>query len=333
MIETLKKFNSHVPNFIRRNFGRKMVAVFFAVLVFAKVSNELSEEKIIQDIPITILKKGSIEVLAYKPETVGITVQGSKNRLRLLSNSDIKIEIPVDEVELTSGDSDSPATRTVNYTITADDIKTPNGVSVVQIFPSEISIRLDSMKSKELPVEVAFQGGLPDDYSIGGIGIVPKVVTVSGASTIIDQIEHLTTRPVILDKGTVDSFSVERTFQIGDKKILISPKSVQVSVDVYKSMDTKLFQNIIVNMLIGNSPVKNYRVHLLTDKVNVTLGGLNSRLSMLKLDQIKAFVDLSKIEKPGVYDLNVDCWIMDQGVNLKFIDPPLIRAEIIDPKE
>ncbi len=331
MIEFLKKLNSHVPNFISRNFGRKMIAIFFAILVFAKVSNELSEEKVLQDVPINIVKKGNIEVLAYKPEALEITVKGSKNRLRFLSNSDIRVEIPVDEIDMSSTGSESNATRTVSYTVTANDVKTPNGVSVVEIFPSEISIRLDILKSKEVPVEVAFQGGLPDDYSMGEIGVVPKFVSVSGPSSIIEQIDYLATKPIILDKGIVDSFSVERTFQIGDKKILISPKSVQVSVDVYKSMDTKLFQNIIVNMLIGHSPANDYKIHLLTDKVNITLGGLNSRLSALKIDQIKAFVDLSKITKPGIYELNVDCWIMDTGVSLKFIDPPIIKAEVIDP--
>ncbi|MEI6054421.1 MAG: CdaR family protein [Lentisphaerota bacterium] len=332
MIEFLKKLNSHVPNFISRNFGRKMVAVFFAILVFAKVSNELSEEKIVQDVSITILKKGNVEVLAYKPETLEVTVKGSRNRLKLLSNSNIRIEIPVDEIELNSLESESGTARTVNYTITPGDVKTPNGVSVAEIFPSEISIRLDHLKSKEVPVEVSFQGGLPDDYSIGEIRVVPKVVSISGPGSIIEQIDFLTTKPIILDKGTVDGFSVERTFQIGDKKILISPKSVQVSVDVYKAMDTKLFQNVTVNMLIDHTPVKYYKVHLLTDKVNVTLGGLNSRLSDLKLEQIKAFVDLSKLSKPGIYDLSIDCWIMDPGVSLKFIDPPIIKAEIMDAK-
>ena len=309
-----------------------MVAVFFAILVFAKVSNELSEEKIVQDVSITILKKGNVEVLAYKPETLEVTVKGSRNRLKLLSNSNIRIEIPVDEIELNSLESESGTARTVNYTITPGDVKTPNGVSVAEIFPSEISIRLDHLKSKEVPVEVSFQGGLPDDYSIGEIRVVPKVVSISGPGSIIEQIDFLTTKPIILDKGTVDGFSVERTFQIGDKKILISPKSVQVSVDVYKAMDTKLFQNVTVNMLIDHTPVKYYKVHLLTDKVNVTLGGLNSRLSDLKLEQIKAFVDLSKLSKPGIYDLSIDCWIMDPGVSLKFIDPPIIKAEIMDAK-
>lgn len=330
MIELLKRLNSHVPNFISRNFGRKMIAIFFAILVFAKVSNELSEEKIVQDVPITILKKGSVEVLAYKPETLEVTVKGSKNRLKLLSNSNIRIEIPVDEIKLNSLESESGMARTVNYTIDLSDVKTPNGVSVVEVFPSEISVRLDHLKSKEAPVEVSFQGGLPEDYSIGEIRVVPKVVSVSGPSSIIEQIDFLTTKPIILDKGTVDGFSVERTFQIGDKKILISPKSVQVSVDVYKAMDTRLFQNIIVNMLIDHTPAKYYKVQLLTDKVNVTLGGLNSRLSGLKLEQLKAFVDLSKISKPGIYDLSVDCWLMDPGVSLKFIDPPIIKAEIMD---
>jgi len=332
MVNFLKKLNSYVPGFISRNFGRKVIALFFAVLVYAKVSNELSDERAFQDVPITIIKKGNIEVLAYKPETVEVTVQGSKNRLKVLSNSNIRIEIPVDEVILENSDAQTLTSKTINYTITPNDIKTPNGISVVEIFPSEISIRLDHIQTKEIPIEVLFQGSLPEDYSIGEINVMPKTVSVSGPDSMIEQIDYLTTKPIILDKTTVDSFSIVRAFQLGDKKMLISPKAVQVSVEVYKSKDTKLFQNVPVNILVNHPPFKYYKIHLLTDKVNVTLGGVTSHLSDLKPDQIKAFADFSKITAPGTYDLNVDCWVTDPAVSLKFIDPPTIKAEIIDPK-
>jgi len=326
----LKKINSYVPDFIKHNFGRKIIAVFFAVLVYAKVSNELAEEKTFQEVPVTIVKKGNIEVLAFKPETVEVTVQGSRNQLKLLSNSDIKIEIPVDGVLLENSETTSVTSKTINYTISSSDIKTPNGISVVEIFPSEISIRIDRLQTKEIPIEVLFQGSLPEDYSIGQINVMPKTVSVTGPGSIIDQIDYLTTKPIILDKSTVDSFSVERTFQLGDKKMLISPKTVQVSVDVYKSKDTRLFQDIPVSLLINQPPIKYYKIKLFTDKANVTLGGLNSHLSQLKPDQIKAFVDLSKITAPGTYEVNVDCWIMDSGVSLKFIDPSVIKVEVMD---
>ncbi|HBM16023.1 MAG TPA: hypothetical protein DD381_06755 [Lentisphaeria bacterium] len=326
----LKKINSYVPDFISRNFGRKVIAIFFAVLVYAKVSNELAEDKTFQEVPVTIIKKGNIEVLAYKPESVEVTVQGSRNKLKLLSNSDIRIEIPVDGIVLENTESSAVTSKTINYTISPSDVKTPNGISVLEIFPSEISIRIDHLQTKEFPVEVLFQGSLPEDYSIGQINVMPKTVSVTGPGSIIDQIDYLTTKPIILDKSTVDSFSVERTFQIGDKKMLISPKVVEVSVDVYKSKDTRLFQDIPVSLLINHPPIKYYKIKLLTDKVNVTLGGLNSHLSKLQPDQIKAFADLSKVTAPGTYEVNVDCWIMDTGVTLKFIDPSVIKVEIMD---
>ena len=49
---------------------------------------------------------------------------------------------------------------------------------------------------------------------------------------------------------------------------------------------------------------------------------------MLTKNQIKAFVDISGYNKPGIYQIKVDCWINDPKINVKFIEPTLLNVEL-----
>lgn len=141
MLALLKKINSYVPQFIGRNFGRKVCAVIFATLVYVKVSNELVENKVFYNVPVIPAKHGSIEVLSYKPEIVAVTVSGSRNRVRLMSIADIKIEIPIDESVLNKSYF-SPC-KSMKFDIDFKNIKLPRGIKVIDITPRDIAVYID----------------------------------------------------------------------------------------------------------------------------------------------------------------------------------------------
>lgn len=326
MSALFKKINSYVPQFIGRNFGRKICAIIFAILVYIKISSELLEDEVIYDVPVTFVKHGNIEVLAYKPETVAVTVSGSKNKVRLMSNADIRIEIPVDESIL--NESYFSPYRNISFGIDLKNIKLPIGIKAINITPGDIAVHLDGLKSKNVLVEPSFRGNLPEDYSVGDIKIVPKFVTVTGPNSIVDQIDSVFTKPIVLDKSTVDSFNIERAFQNTDKNIFISPKKVQLSIDVYKTVGTRIFQNVPVNIMSVRNKEDNYKEILSQNTVNITLGGLNSVLDSLKINQIRAFVDMTRASDPGTYDMKVDCWVTDPSISLKFVEPSVIRVKI-----
>ena len=83
MIKLFKKMNSYVPLFIRRNFGRKVIAIFFAILVYVKVSSQLGEEKVLQRIPVNIVAHGDIDVMSYQPSSFNVTIKGPKRKVSL----------------------------------------------------------------------------------------------------------------------------------------------------------------------------------------------------------------------------------------------------------
>ena len=173
------------------------------------------------------------------------------------------------------------------------------------------------------------------DYEKGDVEVQPlQTVTLTGPETILKDIDTISTEPIYLDKTTVDKFMVDRKVQLVDKKILSSPSSVQVDVEIYKTMSTSVFDNIPVNILFGKQNAKfSNRLKLSSNTVNITLGGPKSHLEMLSPDHIKAFVDVSGFNKPGIYKAKVDSWIKDQKVDVKFIEPAILNVELLGPSK
>ncbi|MCP4179328.1 MAG: hypothetical protein GY756_16335 [bacterium] len=321
-----KKLNSYIPKFIRRNFGRKAIAVAFALLVYFKVSNQLGEESIITNVPVNITAYGNVEVLAYAPTEITLTVKGTKNKIRLLSASDINIDLKVNK-NILKNKNFSPY-KPIMFKIDQSDITLPGNINVVKVTPEEVAVHLDRRGTKIVKVIPVYKGTLPPDFDKGDIKVIPRNVSITGPESIIKQIKSLMTKPILLDKTTVGSFQVDKDFQDVDKDILISPKSVQINVEIYKANGTRVFENIPVSVLSGDNKSTS-KIKLAQNYVNITLWGLNSDLEMFNRSNIRAFADISKFKKPGIYDAKIDCWLKDSALKVRFIEPSYLKVEIL----
>jgi len=314
----LKHINSYLPKFIRRNFVRKLIAIIFAFLVYFKVSNQLGEEWLIQNVPITFIKNSNIEVLAYKPSCVDVMVRGSKNRVRLLTQNDVKIMLPI-STSIFKNSEFSPD-KPVLFNINNEDIKLPYGIEVIGVMPQDITLHMDKEISRTLPVIPTFIGNMPQDYERGIVKVIPENVTISGPENLIEGMKSIPTNPIFVDRSSVRSFQSEVKFQSFDKNILITPQSVQVNVEVIKVNETIEFRQVPIEILksVNNS---NLKYNLQVTSADATISGLASTLEMLNSSEIHLFVDCSKIDKPGTYSLSLECWLKEQSLRVKFIYP------------
>jgi YbbR domain-containing protein len=212
----------------------------------------------------------------------------------------------------------------------AEYIHLPPGISLIRVTPNDVTIHCDKRITKEVSVIPTFRGSTPIDYERGEVKVTPKTVTLTGPETILKDIKSIPTKTINLDKTTVGDFMVERKMQSVDKKILISPASVQVKVEIYKSRETSVFDNVPVRVLLGEQNAKlGFIPKLPSNTVNITLRGPNSQLEMLTNNQIKAFVDVSNFNKPGIYQVKVDCWVNDPRINVKFVEPVMLNVELL----
>lgn len=324
----LKKINSYVPLFIRQNFLRKIIAVFFAILVYFQVSAELGEEKILQRIPVNFVTHGNVEVMQSKPATIDINVRGSKRAIRFLAPYDIQVDIPIDESILKQ--QDNQGDKTVTIAINKKNITLPTNIIITKINPSEISVYCDKNISKTVPITPMFSGKLPVDYEKKDIQITPQNVTLTGPEKMLKTIRTAIINPIDLDNTTTETFQVEKKVRQLDKKILVTPEIVQVKIEIFKTSGTTVYENIPIDLL-SKQTVNTLTSKLLSNSVNVTLDGRISHLKALTKANIRAFVDISAFNKPGTYEAKVNCWINDPDIQVKFIEPAFVKVELATP--
>jgi len=322
---SLEKINSYVPNFIRRNFGRKVIAIFFAILVYVKVSNQLGEEQVFQRIPVHVVAQGNIEVMNFKPEFIDVTVKGTKRTVRLTTPTDINIEVSISKEVLKHNNFNINKSFIIN--LNENNALLPSGLTLIKLSPNNITVHCDKQITKTVPVYPVFKGSPPLDYARGDIKVIPQSVSLTGPQTILNDISSISTKPIFLDQTTVDDFQVERHMQLTDDKTLISPNTVQVKVEIYKTMGTRVFENIPVNILLGKNNTY-FNSKLIANKVNITVRGTKSHLEILTRNDLIAFVDVANYNKPGIYQVKVDCWLNDSSIKVKFIEPAILNVEL-----
>ena len=89
-------------------------------------------------------------------------------------------------------------------TITEDQLldKLPSGVKVPVIQPTHIAIELEEVVERKKLVKANFIGELPDGYELKSISVTPEQIPVSGAKTLVENLEFLSTEPIPLQDVT-----------------------------------------------------------------------------------------------------------------------------------
>jgi len=303
-----------VPEVIRVDFLRKVVALCFAILVWFTIDNQLHEASLLHDVPVMVTCDSSDVVLADMVYTVDVLLRGSRRRLDVLTSSDIRIEasvspqVPVGIYFYHLGLS----TRNVTHT--------PPGIRVSSLSPSGLDIRLDRIVTKHnVSVRVRYDGELRQGYSMIRHSVIPLTVDIKGPSKILKDIGELTTEPVVLDDTMVQDFEMDvRLMSIRGVKL---PERVHVGVEIAKQSSQQAFHGCKMTILCSvDSQVK---ITNELPEISVTLYGSRSALAELDEHAVRPFIDISSVTSPGKYRQPVHVWIDGQKS---------LVAEYIHPK-
>lgn len=186
--------------FLRRNWGYKLVSVFLAVLLWLYVSSTMAGVQ--NSSTVALQAKGlpsNLVMTSRIPSTVSVKLQGSPSA----ADKDI-----VAYVDLSGG---SAGEKTYPVIVAA-----PPNVTVLSVEPATVTISLDKLQEKTLPVSVVTSGNVGPGFEAGTPVVRPSSVTVFGPAKELGEIAQVF---VQVDLGnatdTVDSNPV---VQFRDKK-------------------------------------------------------------------------------------------------------------------
>lgn len=170
-------------------FNNKIVNIIFSILVaiglWVYVVGEINPETTgkYQDIPIrfinaSVLAESGLALADPGNPAVTVTISGTRADMKEMAASDI--EVTADLSGLDKGENQIELS-----------VSLPNDMKLQNISSEKVRVTVESLVTAEKPVQIQYDGAIPDGKEPGAISILPPTVKVSGASSSIEKVKYV----------------------------------------------------------------------------------------------------------------------------------------------
>ena len=181
--------------------GLFLVALAASVLLWYGLAGQrrerISEKRLL--VPLTLVNiPEELVITSDVPERVAVGLRGPLSALRQ-AESGAALDAVLDLATA------QPGTRT--YTIEERSIQVPEGVQVVSIEPSRITLQLERLETRAVPVRPRIEGEPAPGYVVGQVTAVPDRIAVTGPGSLLGDLQEVVLTPVPIDgaTGTVEA--------------------------------------------------------------------------------------------------------------------------------
>jgi len=300
---------------------RKLVAFFFALLIWFAVEQQLHDLEVFHDVPVYLQYDQSQMVVERNVVLVRLTLRGSRNRLDKIQSSDIEAAARVPTL--------AEGTKSHELQLTSNNFSTPPGVRVSEISPPRPSLNVDRIITKDnVPVRIRYIGSLRDGLKTSRAAAIPQRVAITGPSKLISTIYEILTEPIMLDENIARPFEIEvRLVSIAN--VTFSVNSVHVTIEITSQIGQQPYRDLPVAML---TPVDfNLQVARPLPNVAVTLHGPQVAMDALSQESVRPFVDISTVTEPGRYRRAVQVWIDGaSSITAEYVHPSVVEV-VLEP--
>lgn len=165
------------------NLGLKISAVLLSLILWFFVTSRGQSEMSIE-IPVEFKNVPSeLGIVSANVKTVNVTVKGQERLMKNIKTSDIRVFVDLDKAKKGEG----------TYYINKDDIKLPYAVSLMNITPSSLKIRLDETVTKNVMVKPSVTGVPEKGFYVSSVTVEPRNVIIYGLKSEIRKVNELRT--------------------------------------------------------------------------------------------------------------------------------------------
>jgi len=289
----------------------KIISVIIAVIVWFIVATS-EQQEVSFYVPVKFKNEGEGLKAFTDTSLISVLVKGPKISMKNFTFNDIKIEIDLSNFQ--SGE--------YLYRIKPTDVMLPSGIHLIRLEPQDIRIMIDKLGKKTVKVIPSFIGDLKDGYKISSVVITPSYVTIYGTSKKIKALESVETLPINIS-GVDGNLKQKVGIKVGEIISDAKPGEVQVELKIVENIIVKNLNNLSFVLENLNPHFKVVRIN--PDRVDLSVKGRSDKLN--SLDNLKLFVDLSKINKDGIYELPIKV-TGTEGVEVVDIIPSKIKIEV-----
>lgn len=211
-------------HYVAHNFVLKLVSLILAVgLWLAVTRNPIGEVPV--SVPIEFHHiPNNLEIVSEKIPEAQIRVRGPERMIRRVTSGDVHVEIDLAGVK--------PGERT--FDLTAQQVREPRELEVVQVVPSQVHLTFDTRLTREVEIRPRVTGTFARGLRLAQVVANPATVRITGPQQRVAAVDAATTDPVDAT-GTVGSASFVTHAYVSDPLIqVVRPEPVRVTVVVEK---------------------------------------------------------------------------------------------------
>lgn len=298
----------------------KLLSLALAAILWVYVSSIQQKERFLT-VPVEVRNVSEDYLLSSElPEFVQLILRGRDESLSLVNEGDVVAYI---DLEMNSEGETKKIVKVERRGI-------PRGVSIKEISPRLIDVKLDQAIRKSVKVVPVIVTDLPDGYSFEKFLIEPPSVEIQGPATLITTVESVNTRKVDIGNMT-ETTVMEIELETGSDKItLVRDQPVSIKIFIREEFVLKRVSSVVIypiNVAEGLIP------DLGEQEVSVLIK-LPKRLeSGFKNEQVYAYVDCVEIGETGDYLLPVTFQSDIEEVAFVEVDPPAISVHMVEASE
>ncbi|MCD4804219.1 MAG: hypothetical protein K8R07_00915 [Desulfobacterales bacterium] len=182
-----------------------------------------------------------------------------------------------------------------NIPIRKDGIKLPSGISIINITPSFLTLKVEKELKKELPVIVSFSGKPATGFFTYAV-TRPSSVMLKGPVNILGPIEKIFTKPIDVN-GLSESFKKEIALDLPECLDIISFSGIILAeVFIEEQIVAREFKNIPVK---GKDST--YTFSITPPAIDIEIKGpVNLLEKLYQENELEVCIDLKGL-KPGSY--------------------------------
>jgi hypothetical protein len=293
-----------------RHLWRKVAAVIVATGLWFVVAEPRVVERIIR-VPVQYANlPAGIEMTGEVANVIDIRVRGSEAALSRIVPGEMAAVV------------DLAGTKAGHrlFHVSGSDVRSPSGVEVMQVSPSNLTLGFESTRLKVVKVLPTVEGTPAHGFEVGAITASPAVVEVFGPAGALDNLQAVITEAVSVAGA---SSRVHETVTVGvqNRNLRIAaPQQVDVSVEVRSLPAERVVVGVLVDVR-GSIPAM-----VNPANVTVTLKGSVETVNTLARVVPKAFVNVTTGGR-GVRMVTVEVEV-PAGVSVVSIDPEQLAVQV-----
>jgi len=262
---------------VTRNFALKLLSLLiaFSLWFFVNFGERDSEESL--KVPLELRNiPAHLMITSPRVDFVDLRVSGPRALLGRIDRNRLSIGLDLNGVR------PGPAV----FRVDVASLNLPRGVQALRINPSQVTLEMERVGHKAVPVRLRLNGKPPPDLQIADTKVSPETVQVTGPASDVRDIAAVNTEPLDVSTSTAGTIERELLLDPTGDYISLSANRVAAQVRIEEVQTTRDLKGVAVEVRNAGAP---YRVT--PDRLRLTLRGPKRLLSNLELEPGAVYID------------------------------------------